>query len=135
MNYLFIFSFSSFISLAAIVFLFWRKSKEIKNSKELYERALALAQEPLFGDHPEKIQMASRAFLKKVFFNARVLRIAEIGIRRIRIIVLKIENFLFRLIDYLNGRRKISAQNGKPSPFLEELDKAKKSPKNKENPL
>lgn len=136
MNYIFIFFVSTLFSLFAIAGLFIWKIKKIRLNPNHFEEARSKAAEPLFGDSPEQMRILARGFIRKIAFHPSVLRVAEILIRRIRLLVLRIENFLFGLIDYLNGRRRIHKENGgsggvkaakSPSLFLEELNNSKKS--------
>ena len=56
----------------------------------------------------------------------------EIFLRRVRIVVLKIENFLLGLIDYLRGKRKIISINSEhSSDFLKEINDWKNKNNNK----
>lgn len=129
MNYFLVFSFSTLFLLGAIVGLFIWKIKKIRLNPEHYEEAKNKAAEPFFGDYPERMRILARDFIKRIAFHPSVLRVAEILIRKIRILVLRTENFLFGLIDYLNGRRRIHKEKeATPSPFLEELNNSKKNP-------
>lgn len=69
----------------------------------------------------ERLQIVS-GNIDKIFGHPEFLKFLEFFLRRLRILVLKIENFLLDRIDYLRGKRKINSMNGEhSSEFMKEM--------------
>lgn len=122
MNYWIFFSLLLFFSSSLLFFIFYRAMRKLQNNPEIFEQISFLAKQH------------SLEFYFNSAIKPFVLQKFEIFIRRIRLIVLKLEIFLFKIIDRLNGKRRLSKinaensqlKNREPSPFLKELNNSKK---------
>ncbi|OGZ32248.1 MAG: hypothetical protein A3H02_00915 [Candidatus Niyogibacteria bacterium RIFCSPLOWO2_12_FULL_41_13] len=122
MNYLELFGILSFASFAAMVLTIVLGIKKIKSlDKITVEKILAENSGFFEREIGAKLRIVSDNF-KKILGHPEFLKFLEFFLRRLRILVLKIENFLLERIDYLRGKRKINSMNGEhSSEFMKEM--------------
>lgn len=123
MNYLILFSALSFLSLAVMALMVILGIKKVRSLDKMTLGRMCLQNCGFFErEIGERLRIVS-GNAAKIFGHPEFLKFLEIFLRRVRIIVLKIENFLLDRIDYLRGKRKINATNSEhSSEFMKEMN-------------
>lgn len=123
MSYLLLFSIisiASFSVLLLIIFLGARKLRlmdQYSLERALFENSGFLSKEL------NALGQSIIVNFKKIFSHPDFLKFLEIFVRKIRIVVLKVENTLLDIIDYLRGKRKNNSINSEnASEFLKEMN-------------
>lgn len=122
MNYLILFSILSFSSFAIMALMVVLGIKKVRSLDKMALGRMILKNHGFFErEIGERLQIVS-GNVAKIFGHPEFLKFLEIFLRRVRIVVLKIENFLLDRIDYLRGKRKINSVNSEhSSEFIKEM--------------